>query len=246
MCKAYTICLYIRHIYSKGVPMRRSKWGNISMRKVNAASHGFKSLRSSGSKIEWFVKIISRSSKKQRIQICNTIMEWTSMMLRRVEFIHPTVCASIWSWLYINISTSSIGNIFRITGHLCGKFTGHRTPVGQCCDQLILLVLLYPTQKSYIILSYIKTGSNVRISPVKRRDVAGGCQPFCLECLEWTFTALVYLGCYRIHNILPRSYVVYVAPWHYNDDVIKWKHFPRYWPFVRGIHRSPVDSSHEG
>ena len=21
-------------------------------------------------------------------------------------------------------------------------------------------------------------------------------------------------------------------------DVIKWKHFPRYWPFVRGIHRS--------
>ena len=21
------------------------------------------------------------------------------------------------------------------------------------------------------------------------------------------------------------------------DDVIKWKHFPRYWPFVRGIHR---------
>ena len=27
-------------------------------------------------------------------------------------------------------------------------------------------------------------------------------------------------------------------------DVIKWKHFPRYWPFVRGIHRSPVDSPH--
>ena len=22
----------------------------------------------------------------------------------------------------------------------------------------------------------------------------------------------------------------------HNDDVIKWKHFPRYWPFVRGIH----------
>ena len=25
----------------------------------------------------------------------------------------------------------------------------------------------------------------------------------------------------------------------YHDDVIKWKHFPRYWPFVRGIHRPP-------
>ena len=31
-----------------------------------------------------------------------------------------------------------------------------------------------------------------------------------------------------------------------NDDVIKWKHFPRYWPFVRGIHRSPVISPHKG
>ena len=27
-----------------------------------------------------------------------------------------------------------------------------------------------------------------------------------------------------------------------HDDVIKWKHFPCYWPFVRGIHRSPVNS----
>ena len=30
------------------------------------------------------------------------------------------------------------------------------------------------------------------------------------------------------------------------DDVIKWKHFPRYWPFVRGIHWSPVGSPHKG
>ena len=29
-------------------------------------------------------------------------------------------------------------------------------------------------------------------------------------------------------------------------DVIKWKHLPRYWPFVRGIHRSPVNSQHKG
>ena len=32
----------------------------------------------------------------------------------------------------------------------------------------------------------------------------------------------------------------------FHDDVIKWKHFPRYWPFVRGIHRSPVNSPHKG
>ena len=29
-------------------------------------------------------------------------------------------------------------------------------------------------------------------------------------------------------------------------DVIKWKHFLRYWPFVRGLHRSPVNSPHKG
>ena len=32
----------------------------------------------------------------------------------------------------------------------------------------------------------------------------------------------------------------------YHDDVSKWKHFPRYWPFVRGIHRSPVNPPHKG
>ena len=51
-------------------------------------------------------------------------------------------------------------------------------------------------------------------------------------------------------------FVTYVAPSHIicdlvqlqmeHDDVIEWKHFPRYWPFVREIHRSPVNSPHKG
>ena len=40
------------------------------------------------------------------------------------------------------------------------------------------------------------------------------------------------------------SVVMFIARKH--DDVIKWKHFPRYWPFVQGIHRSPVNSPHKG
>ena len=32
----------------------------------------------------------------------------------------------------------------------------------------------------------------------------------------------------------------------FHDDVIKWKHFPRYLPFVREIHRSPVNFPHKG
>ena len=31
-----------------------------------------------------------------------------------------------------------------------------------------------------------------------------------------------------------------------HGDVIKWKHYPPNWPFVRGIHRSPVNSLHKG
>ena len=31
-----------------------------------------------------------------------------------------------------------------------------------------------------------------------------------------------------------------------HDEIIKWKHFPRYWPFVRRIHRSPVNSHRKG
>ena len=34
--------------------------------------------------------------------------------------------------------------------------------------------------------------------------------------------------------------------WTLHDGVIKWKHFPRYWPFGRGNQRSPATSPHKG
>ena len=46
----------------------------------------------------------------------------------------------------------------------------------------------------------------------------------------------------RPAEITKRSYVIWIS---LHDDVIKWKHFPRYWPFVRAIHRSPVNSPHK-
>ena len=42
------------------------------------------------------------------------------------------------------------------------------------------------------------------------------------------------------------THPVTYPPGKIHDDLIKWKHFPREWPFVRGIHRSPVNSPHEG
>ena len=44
--------------------------------------------------------------------------------------------------------------------------------------------------------------------------------------------------------LLPvRSIQIWSTP---HDDVMKWKHFPRYWPFMRGIYRSSVNSPHKG
>ena len=36
-----------------------------------------------------------------------------------------------------------------------------------------------------------------------------------------------------------------MCPVVFHDDITKWKHFPRYWPFVREIHRAPVNSLHK-
>ena len=41
--------------------------------------------------------------------------------------------------------------------------------------------------------------------------------------------------------------LTFILEMYAHDDVLKCrKHFPRYWPFVRGIHRWPVNSPHKG
>ena len=47
-----------------------------------------------------------------------------------------------------------------------------------------------------------------------------------------------------LYHLYMSPHVSYMSLGH--DDVIKWEHFLRYWPFVRGIHRSPVHSPHKG
>ena len=60
----------------------------------------------------------------------------------------------------------------------------------------------------------------------------------------------LHLG--EIGHIWPKSCYVVWKKWSswvkmtkIHDDVIKWKHFPRYWPFVQGILRWPVNSPHK-
>ena len=57
--------------------------------------------------------------------------------------------------------------------------------------------------------------------------------------------ALVTVVLY-VWSCLVRSWHDDVIKWKHFPRVIKWKHFLRYWPFARGIHRSPVNFPHKG
>ena len=48
-----------------------------------------------------------------------------------------------------------------------------------------------------------------------------------------------------LHDTVKYNDIMVWATQESHDDVTKWKHFPRYWPFVRGIHQSPVNSPHK-
>ena len=52
-----------------------------------------------------------------------------------------------------------------------------------------------------------------------------------------SFRVVWYCLIYPYHDFISLA-------WH--DDVIKWKHFSCYWPFVRGTRRSLVNSAHKG
>ena len=51
---------------------------------------------------------------------------------------------------------------------------------------------------------------------------------------------------FTLCHALPAMFSTILLVHRDHDDVVKWKYFPRYWSFVRGIHRSPVNSPHKG
>ena len=59
----------------------------------------------------------------------------------------------------------------------------------------------------------------------------------------------VWLGCLPMPFSAPADGLVVPSKQHvqcHHNDVIEWKHVPRYWSFVRGMYRLPVDSPHKG
>ena len=88
----------------------------------------------------------------------------------------------------------------------------------------------------------------------KRPCLARGCMQYQYD-LFWEATTRRNMMMSRHRNafritgmggVIVPSRIIKECIAQYHDDVIKWKHFPRYWPFVRGIHRSPVNSPHKG
>ena len=70
---------------------------------------------------------------------------------------------------------------------------------------------------------------------------------------QGTRASAAILFTYFSHKIFQQQNICnpYMPTWHeelklLHDDVIKRKLFLHYWPFVRGIHRSPVNSRHKG
>ena len=72
-----------------------------------------------------------------------------------------------------------------------------------------------------------------------------GLKPKPKPMLIWTFRSpMLSIRCLPdIGHFAQRQDFHYVIPAY---DVIKWKLFPRYWPFMWGIHRSRGNSSHKG
>ena len=66
----------------------------------------------------------------------------------------------------------------------------------------------------------------------------------CLRTSVNEFHYCLFYGEYNIETI--QACRATLQQFAFHDDVIKWKHFSGYWSFVRGIHRSPMDSPHKG
>ena len=84
------------------------------------------------------------------------------------------------------------------------------------------------------------------------------CQPE--QAVEQSTGLSVIWDALKRYCFLCYTYSVAASRWHFwllfyvlwdqdamaHDDVIKWKHFPRYWTFIRGIHWSLVNSPQKG
>ena len=106
-------------------------------------------------------------------------------------------------------------------------------------------VLLFKTLARWIIIYKIRELKLTSESSMYNNTQST--QTFHWYCLYHKLDVQSYQSNYvvkRSHNEMKFDKNGFKNPSH--DDVINWKHFPHYWPFVQEIHRSPVNSQHKG
>ena len=144
---------------------------------------------------------------------------------KRDSLPRPCICTSgtLENELFVDMMTSSNGNIFRVTGPLWGESYGPRgIPITKASDAEFWWFLWSAPEQ--MVEQTIET-------PV-----------------IWNFIALIVmlLKCYKLHQKSKD-----VDSWkksdihHLHDVVINWNRLLHYWPFVRGIHWWPVNSPHK-
>ena len=125
------------------------------------------------------------------------------------------------------------GNIFHVTGPLWGESTGHRwIPLTKASDAELWCLLWSAWKKRLGKQSRRRWFETISPSLWRHYNVSNITTP------AWHW----HLWFHYLKSNAGPNY----SHSRLHDDVIKWKHFPRYGPFLRGIHRSPVNYPHKG
>ena len=95
-------------------------------------------------------------------------------------------------------------------------------PTGSSMFMVVVMLLIYA-----VLHCLYSVGNKITTTTTKTQ--IGGCY-------SWLVNSIF------IHRSITWDYNTDI----YHDNVTKWEHFPRYWPFVWGIHWSPVNSPYTG
>ena len=125
-----------------------------------------------------------------------------------------------------------------VTGN-CTIQTGTQSYIGW--NAIMMLILLRcveingPTEHAGCALCWIKDS---------RGHLAWNCGSLITKCSPWDRISKTRIWLPDVYEFALRYKLVSSqnSLQSYHDDVIKWKQFPRYLPFVRGIHQPPVNS----
>ena len=141
----------------------------------------------------------------------------------------------MWGLVQYDIMTSSNGENFSVTGPLCREFTGHQWILSE-----------RPVTRNFDVFFDLRLNKRLNKQSRRRWFATHSLWRHCnaISIRNAYFRNLVFQ---KIHfEFCTRSIMILLCCIGiFHDDVIRWKHFPRYWPFVRGIHRPPVNSPHK-